>query len=216
MRARRLSRLMLPLCLVAFADGARATSFVLNLTPDPSLGTIQNDVDVSNNVGQVWRSAVIPINPIMLNQGDDITVNVTFSGGQSIQLQSGAWFSGNEELGFLLLPLAPGTGITESSTLTALASAGDLDAVLPITDIATAINQISGDVTEDLTDTSLQFSGFSLQTTFTSLTGGPVSLSNIQLLAAANNVAVVPEPSAAVLLGAGLLALARLRASRPR
>ena len=211
MLARRLSRLLFLLCLTAAADGARATSFVLNLTPDPSLGTIQNDVDVSNNVGQVWRSAVIPINPIMMNQGDDITVNVTFSGGQSIQLQSGVWFSGNEELGFTLLPLAPGTSITESSTLTSLTAAGDLDAVLPITDIATAVGQISGDVTEDMTNTSFQFSSFSLQTTFTSLTGGPVSLSNVQLLAAANNVAVVPEPSTAALLGAGLLALARLR-----
>ena len=219
MLARRLSWVLLLLCSTALADGARATSFVLNLTPDPSLGTIQNDTDVNNNVGQVWRSAVIPINPIMMNQGDDITVNVTFSGGLSIQLQSGAWFSGNEELGFLLLPLAPGTGITESSTLSSLAAAGDLDAVLPITDSGTAINQISGDVTEDMTDTSFQFSGFSLQTTFTSLTGGPVSLSNVQLLAAANNVAVVPEPSAAVLLGAGLLTLAAggtRRRRRPR
>src|SRR5262245_37484460 len=189
MLARRLSRVLLPLWLVAFADGAQATSFVLNLTPDPSLGTIQNDVDVNLNVGQVWRSAVIPINPIMVNQGDDITVNVTFSGGQSLQLQSGAWFSGNEELYFLLLPLAAGTSISESSTLTSLAAVGDLDAVLPIPDSASAINQISGGVTEDLTDTSFQFSGFSLHTTFTSLTGGPVSLSNVQLLAAANNVA---------------------------
>jgi hypothetical protein len=211
MCARRLSRLLLLLCLAAPADSAQATSFVLNLTTDPSLGTIQNDVDVSNNVGQVWKSTEISINQITMNQGDDITVNVTFLGGQSIQLQSGAWFSGNEELGFTLHPLAPGTTISESSSLTSLTAVGDLDAVLPITVNGTAVDQISGDVTEDLTDTSFQFSGFSLQTTFTSLTGGPVTLSSVQLLAAANNVAVVPEPSAAVLLGAGLLALARLR-----
>ena len=210
-RARRLNGLLL-LCLAALADRAQATSFVLNVTTDPSTGTIQNDVDVSNNVGQVWKSTVIPINPIMVNQGDDIIVNATFSGGKSIQLQSGAWFSGNEELAFTLLPLAPGTTISESSQLTLLTGVtGVLDAVLPVNSSGTAIDEIAGDVTANLTNTSFQFSGFSLHTTFTSLTGGPVTLSSVQLLAAATNTAVVPEPSVAVLLGAGLVVLARLR-----
>jgi hypothetical protein len=210
--ARRLQRLLLLLCLASLADRAQATSFVLNVTTDPSAGTIQNDVDVSNNVGQVWRSVEIAIAPITVNQGDDITVNVSFSGGLALQLQSGAWFAGNEEIGFTLLPLAPGTAISESSTLTSLTGVGgSLDALLPITVNATAIDEIAGDVTADLTGTSFQFDGFSLQTTVTSLTGGPVTRSTLQLLVAANNVAVVPEPSVAVLLGAGLLALARLR-----
>jgi PEP-CTERM motif len=207
-----LKRLLLLLWLAGPADPAQATSFVLNVTTDPSTGTIQNDVDVSNNVGQVWKSSEIAINQIVVNQGDDVTVNVTFSGGQSIQLQSGAWFSGNEELGFTLLPLDPGTTISESSTLASLTGVvGALDATLPIDVNGTAIGEIAGDVAADLTGTSFQFDGFSLHTTFTSLTGGPVTLSSIQLLAAANNVAVVPEPSVAVLLGAGFIGLARLR-----
>ena len=206
-----LRRLLVLLWVAGLADGAQATSFVLDLTTDPSAGTIQTDVDASNNVGHVWRSAEIPITPIMMNQGDDITVNVTFSGGQSLQLHSGAWFSGNEEVAFTLHPLAQGTSISESTTLTSFTGVGGaLDAVLPLTSLGTAINQISGDVVADMTSTSFQFAGFSMHTTYTSLTGGPVSLSSIQLLAGATDVAVVPEPSVAALLITGLTVLARL------
>src|SRR5262245_39161743 len=101
--ARRRNRgLLLLLCAAALADRAQAASFVLNLTTDPATGTIQNDVDVNSNVGQVWTSTSIAISPIQVSQGDDVTVNLTFSGGQSLRLQTGAWFSGNEELGFTL------------------------------------------------------------------------------------------------------------------
>ena len=207
-------RLLVLLWVVGLADGAKATSFVLNLTTDPSAGTIQTDVDASNNVGHVWRSAEIPIIPIMMDQGDDITVNVTFSGGKSLELHSGAWFSGNEEVAFTLHPLAQGTSINESTILTSFSGVGGaLEAVLPLTSMGTAINQISGDVTADMTSTSFEFTGFSMHTTYTSLTGGPVTLSSIQLLAAANDVAVVPEPSVAVLLITGLTGLALLRRS---
>lgn len=51
-----------------------------------------------------------------------------------------------------------------------------------------------------------------METTYTSLSGGPVTLSSVELIAAAENLALVPEPSAGLLLGAGLLGLARLRA----
>src|SRR5262249_11832431 len=135
-----LKRLLVLLWVAGLADSAEATSFVLNLTTAPSAGTIQTDVDVSNNVGHVWRSTEISIAPIMMDQGDDITVNVTFSGGQSLQLHSGAWFSGNEEVGFTLHPLAQGTSISESTTLTSLSGVGGaLDAVLPLTSVGTAI-----------------------------------------------------------------------------
>ena len=207
-----LKRLLVLLWVAGLADGAQATSFVLDLTTDPSAGTIQTDVDASNNVGHEWRSVDIPITPIMVNQGDDVTVNVTFSGGQSLQLHSGAWLSGNELMAFTLHPLAPGTSITETTTLSSFSGVGGaLDAVLPITSVGgTAINQISGDVFADLTGTSFQFDGFSMHTTYTSLTGGPVTLSSIQLLAGANDVAVVPEPSVAVLLITGLTVLGQL------
>jgi hypothetical protein len=194
------------------AGSARAASFVVNVTADPALGTIVTDVDVSSNAGQVWTSAAIAIGPITLNQGDDLTVNVTFSGGLALQLQSGVYNSGLEEIDFTLLPLAPGTTVAASSTLSVLSgAAGDLDATLPITDNFTAIDRLGGTISEDLTDTSFQYAGWTMQTTYTSLTGGPVTISSIELVSAATTVAVVPEPSTAALLVAGLVALARVR-----
>jgi hypothetical protein len=215
-RARAVCSALLLAGVAALAPGrSRATSFTLNLTTNPSLGTIQDINDVSNNPGKEWTSEQLAFSPIALNQGDDVTVNVSFSGGLALQLQSGAFFSGNEELGFILQPLAPGTSIAESSTLTSLTGVvGDLDAILPITASGTAINQISGDLAVNLTNTSLQFNGFQIHTTYTSLTGGPVTVSGVRLLAVGTNVAIVPEPSTALLLAAGLVALARLRASR--
>ncbi len=182
------------LCLAAPADRAQAKSSVLDLTTDPALGTIHDTADVSLHIGQVWVSAEIPFAPITLNQGDDVTVNVTFSGGNSLGLQSGDFFSGNEELAFILHPLAPGTTIDESSVLTSLTVvSGTLVEMLPFTGSGTAVGQISGDVTRDMTIVSFAFSGFTIHTTFTSLTGGPVMLSSAQLLAAANNVATFAD-----------------------
>jgi hypothetical protein len=213
--ARVLCSALLAAGSIVAAGSARATSFVVDVATDPSLGTIVVDVDANNETGQVWRSLVIPITPITVNQGDDVTVNATFAGGLALLLQSGAFEFGLEEIDYTFTPAATGTTLSASSTLSVLTGvAGDLDAVLPITDSFTAIDQIGGTVTEDLTDTSFQYSGYTLQTTFTSLTGGPVTLTGIQLISAATQVAVVPEPTTGLLLAAGLAALARLRARR--
>ena len=211
-RARDLCALLAGASVAVAASSARGASFVVNVTADPSLGTIATDIDVSSNAGQVWTSAAIAIGPLTLNQGDDITVNVTFSGGLALQLQSGAYNSGLEEIDFTLLPLAPGTTVSASSTLSVLSGvAGDFDATIPITDTFTAIDRLGGTIAEDLTDTSFQYAGWTMQTTYTSLTGGPVTISSIQLVSAATTVSVVPEPSTAALLVAGLVALARVR-----
>jgi hypothetical protein len=201
--------------IAAIAPGrARASSLTLNLTTDPSLGTIHNVADASLNLGKQWTSEVIAFPPIALNQGDDVTVNVSFSGGFALALQSGAFFSGNEEFVFILQPDAPDTTIQQSSTLTSLTGVvGNLDALLPVDAMGADAGKISGGLLAvDLTNTSFQFDGFEIHTTYTSLTGGPVMLSEVQLIAAANNVAVVPEPSANLLLAATLITLARLRA----
>ena len=212
-RARVLCCALLAAGSLVAASSARATSFVVDVATDPSLGTIVVDVDVNNEPGQVWRSVVIPITPITVNQGDDVTVNATFSGGLALLLQSGAFEFGLEEIDYTFTPAATGTTLSASSTLSVLTGvAGDLDAVLPITDSFTAIDQIGGTVTEDLTDTSFQYGGYTLKTTFTSLTGGPVTLTGIQLISAATQVAVVPEPATGLLLAAGLAALGRVRA----
>jgi hypothetical protein len=191
------------------ADRARAASFPLNLTTDPSLGTIQSIVDASNNPGKQWTSAAIAFPSITLNQGDDVTVNISFSGGLALLLQGGAFFSGNQILGFTLQPLAPGTTIGASSTLTSLTGVvGSLDATLPITNMSTSAGRIGGTILATLTNTSVQFNGFEIHTTYTSLTGGPVTLSGVQLDVEATNVAIVPEPSTVLLLSTGVVGLA--------
>jgi hypothetical protein len=203
-------------CVAALAsDRARAASFTLTLTTDPSLGTIADVLDASNNPGQVWTSAEIAFAPIQLDQGDDLTLNITLSGGLSIELESGAFFSGIEEVSFTLLPLAPGTAVSASSSLTSFSGlAGDLDLAFPINDVFSAVGQIGGVVAEDMTDTSFRFGGFEMVTTYTSLTGGPVTVSSVELIAAATVVNLVPEPSAALLLLGGLLAMAWVEACR--
>jgi hypothetical protein len=191
------------------ADRARAASFPLNLSTDPSLGTIQSVVDASNNPGKQWTSAAITFPSITLNQGDDVTVNISFSGGLALLFQGGAFLSGNQVLGFTLQPLAPGTTDGESSTLTSLIGVvGSLDATLPITNMGTSSGRIGGTILATLTNTSFQFNGFEIHTTYTSLTGGPVTLSGVRLDAESTNVAVVPEPSTALLLATGALGLA--------
>ena len=175
---------------------------------------IHPTADASLNLGQQWTSAAIAFPSITLNQGDDVTVNVSFSGGLALQLLSGVFSSGNEQLVFILQPSALGTTLEQSSTLTSLTGVvGNLDATLPVTATGAAAGAINGGLLAvDLTHSSLQFNGFQIHTTYTSLTGGPVPVSEAQLLAVAMNVAVVPEPSTALLLAVGLTTLARLRA----
>jgi hypothetical protein len=211
------------LCLAAmmalvtwFAPGAaRGNSFVLDLSTDPTLGVFQNVLDASNNPGVIWTSAPIAFDPIVVDQGDIITLKVTLTGGQSLELQSGAFFSGNEEISFTLLPLAPGTTLSASSTLTALSGvAGNLDATLPITTNFTTIGQIGGTAVADMTQTAFQFNDFQMETTLTSLTGGPVTLSSASVIAAASAVTLVPEPASAFLVAGGLMLLGSRRTRR--
>jgi len=217
-RARFLCWVLTLYCVAAITGGqARAGSFVLNLTTDPSLGAIQGVVDASANPGEQWTSAEIGFAPITLSQGDVLTLSIAFSGGLSLQLQSGVYNTGREVLDFDMLPIAAAIDLQASSTLSSFSGvAGDLDVALPVTSSFTAGGQITGVVAVDMTNTSFAFDGFTIETTYTSLTGGPVAISSVLLNATAEDVALVPEPASALLLAAGLAILARLRAARSR
>jgi hypothetical protein len=118
-RARVLCCALLAAGSLVAASSARATSFAVDVATDPSLGTIVVDVDVNNEPGQVWRSLVIPITPITVNQGDDVTVNATFTGGLALLLQGGAFEFGLEEIDFTFTPAATGTTLSASSRVRA-------------------------------------------------------------------------------------------------
>ncbi len=203
-------------CVTAIGGGpARAASFSLNLTTDPSLGTIANVVDANSNPGQRWTSVSIAFDPIMLDQGDSVSLSIVFSDALSVVMQSGAFSSGNENIAFRFLPLAPATSLVGILDLNSFTNpTGDLDATLPISGGFSTSNQITGSITRDLTDTAFGFEGVQMDATYTTLTGGPVTVSSIELSAQAAGIVVVPEPSTALLLTLGLVGLV-MRRTRP-
>ena len=194
-----------------FCTSVYPAVFTLGLTADIFSGTITNSTDVDGNVGKVWRSAPLSFSPITIDQGDQLTLNVQFLADQSIEMISGAWFSGNEEIDFIAGPIA-GISVAGSSTLNSFSGfSGSLIVTLPVSTSFSTSGQLAGTITRNLTDTAFSFQGFSLDTTYTTLTGGPVTISSLDLAVAASDIGlndtVVPVPAALWLFGSGLIGL---------
>jgi hypothetical protein len=199
------------LFIAIFSGDAQAVVIDLSLTTEPSLGTISTVVDVNGFSGELWTSEVIGFAPTTVDQGDQINLVVHFTGSQALQLTSGDFFFGNEEIDFVIRPL-PGISVAGTSTLDALFGVGgDLDLALPFVQGFTTGGQLAGTATTDFTDTAFSFQGFSLATTYTLLTGGPVNVSSLELVAAADQVRIVqvPEPSMLALFVVALAAVGR-------
>ena len=190
-----------------------AAVFTLDLTTNIFSGTVQNSTDAGGNVGKRWTSTPFSFSPVTLDQGDQLTLNIQFVADQSIEMISGAWFSGNENIAFLDGTFT-GISVAGSSTLDSFVGlAGTLDAVLPVSTSFSSGNRIAGSIVNNLTDTALSFQGLSLNTNYTTLTGGPVTISSLELLVAADDIALngtVPVPAAVWLFGSGLICLGGL------
>ena len=201
--------------LAITANQAQAGLISLSITTTPSSGTISIIDDAAGNSAEIWYSEVISFDPVSVAAGDQIGLEVHFGGGEEMTLESltGDFFSGREEIGFRIRPL-PGISVAGQSTLTTLFGlSGDLDATLPNVNNFTTGNQLSGIALTDFTDTFFSFDGFLLDTTYSTLDGGPVTVSSIELFAMAERIGIttIPEPGTLVLLGIGLLGLGARR-----
>lgn len=197
---------------------ASAAIITLDLTTDIFAGTVTNIVDVGGFAGERWESASLGFTPITINQGDQLNLNVLFSAGQNMELASGSYNSGREYVGFHKVPISS-ISLQAASTLTSFSGlTGDLDVALPFTSTFSGGNQLAGIAVSDMTDTAISFAGFSLSTTYTVLTGAPVTISDLNLFAAAEDITLstvlIPEPGTLALLIPGLLGA--MRVSRRR
>lgn len=204
------------------AAPASAAIITLDLTTDVFAGSVDSITDAGGFTGERWFSAPLSFTPITIDQGDQLNLNVLFSSGQGIELASGDFFSGNENIGFLERPVS-GISLQGASTLNSFAGLfGDLDAVLPLTTNFSTSGQLSGTIVKDLTDTAFSYGGFSISTTYNVLTGGPATISSLKLFAAADDITLlrvaVTEPASLALMSLGLAGVAfsrRRRAKKP-
>ncbi len=199
------------LLILGFGSTTAAASVItLDLTADLFAGTITSITDVNNFSGEGWESASLSFAPITLNEGDQLNLNVLFAAGQSMTLASGNYDSGKEYVGFRNRPQPAISALQAVSTLSSLSAvSGNLDASLPITSSFTTSNQLTGIAVGNYTDTAVSFGGFSLNTVYNTLTGAPVTLSSLELFAAAEDITLsrtsIPEPGTSALLLLGLL-----------
>ncbi len=185
----------------------------LNL--DVTEGTFTNLEDSAGNPGMLWESAMADFDPIIVNEGDVISVEFILLDGQSLELVSGAYEGGVEYIGYSHpTNLSINFSLSYSSAfLTGVE--GDINSLEVASDASVISPFFGGAVFTDMTDTAFSFHDIHFETVLFGLSE-PLEISSFQLSVSAEEInahvgAAVTEPGSIALLTFGLVGLSVAR-----
>jgi hypothetical protein len=185
------------------------STIVHNITYD-----LGNLTDLANSGGKYWTGdgSAISVDPFLLQTGDTLVTTVNFLPGQSIFIHDGStsWGQGFEDLAILFEyngAQPAGAGNTSSTQLTFFTPSGNITMAG-----STYYGNLPQGTSGNITDTSLEFTGFSMSSTvyvptsptlynqfyFHDIISGQTDLLG---------VSPVPEPSTLALAGLGAVGL---------